>query len=174
MKVTSSQERFPLPTQPKPSSYWTRQQRKRGAEGVPAGGQKCNLSVLPPSSSQQGALMQQLLFQNRHLFPAKGAAQTLTSQAQGPAIKCFNYRSMLPQGSAPAGSQKLHKQVSSTRLAVCSKPACVSVIAPTDSREGQTLILHMASPPLTLSYLIQKHGAQNVREGSRSKTSCGS
>lgn len=105
------------------------------------------MSVLPPSSSQQGALMQQLLFQNRHLFPAKGAAHTLTSQAQGPAIKCFNYRSMLPQGSAPAGSQKLHKQVSSTRLAVCSKRACVSVITPTDSRGTNSYPAHGLSSP---------------------------
>lgn len=73
---------------------------------------------------------------------------------------------MLPQGSAPAGPQKLHKQVSSTRLAVCPKRACVLVIPRRDSREGQTLILHMASPPLTLSYLVQKHGAQNVRDRS--------
>lgn len=70
---------------------------------------------------------------------------------------------VLPGRSAPGGLRKLHKQVSSTRLPVCSKHAkdrlCLSAGGHTErfKRGTNSVTLHMPSPPLTPSLISYKN-----------------
>ena len=116
--------------------------------------------VLPPQVVSKGHERQGLLFQNTCPASAKGASQTPTSQLRG---LCSSTWSILPRRSAPVGLQKMHKQVSSTRLPACSKHAkdglCLCAGGHTDrfKRGTNSVILHMPSPPLTLSLILYKN-----------------